>query len=409
MDHDHLDALRELAKEYSVRSPHKLLQLSKQIGAPWTLKECQEALSTNVAAQTLAPPPRSEGRSAAAAPGDRLQADLADFRLNGNNQQHHYFLQVSDVFSRRAFTEPLPDKRPDTVNHAMEKVLHEVPGHGNRSMLTTDRGQEFSRLDDVLPESAIHRYKEGVNDISVADRTMQTLKKDLEDKAQNAGEGWEQSLGDVTKNYNFKYHAAVHGSPDKVGEENPQTFMVYQDQAANYQHNRGLTLRRQTAVSKAGAYREPIHNGGRSFKPSYGEVHQFRRFMPGGGVVVDAQGREALLKEVRPVSSASGEPMAHVTFERAREKRPRAVGALRAEPAPPERRIEHSEGGSSGSREPPAAPLRRPAHPPEPPQAASLTKAQKQAIKLAEEAARYARTRQFDNPRRSDPAQRMGR
>ena len=347
MQEEHLQALRELAKEYSVRSPHKLLQLSRQIGAPWTLKECQQALSTSVPAQTLAPPPKSEGKSYASSPGDRLQADLADLRLNGHNKEHHYFLQLSDVFTRKAFTEPLKNKSSATVDEAMRKLLHEVPGRGEGAVLTTDKGKEFSNLDDVLPETAVHRYKEGVNDISVVDRTMMELKKSLEDKAQTYGTGWVHNLADVTKNYNFKYHSTVHGSPDKVGEENPQTFMVMQDQAANWQHNRHLTLRRQGAIERAGAYREPIHNGGRSFKPAYGEVHQFRRFMPGGGQVVDKRGNTALLKEVKAVGAASGEPKAHITFERRREK-------AAAEPAEPARDYPlYQEGGSTGSGAPP--------------------------------------------------------
>ena len=77
---DHIEALKELAGEYAVRSPQKLLQLARKIGAKYTFREAQQALSTNVPAQTLGPPPRSLGHSQAERPGSRLQADLADFR-----------------------------------------------------------------------------------------------------------------------------------------------------------------------------------------------------------------------------------------------------------------------------------------------------------------------------------------
>jgi hypothetical protein len=65
---EHVEALRRLAKEYSVRSPQKLKQVAEKIGAHFTLKECQQALQTSVPAQTLAPPPRSLGHSAAEGP-----------------------------------------------------------------------------------------------------------------------------------------------------------------------------------------------------------------------------------------------------------------------------------------------------------------------------------------------------
>jgi hypothetical protein len=347
---EHLEVLRDLAKEYSVRSPQKLKQLAGKIGANYTLKECQKALETSVPSQTLGPPPRSQGKSAAEGPGSRLQADLMDFSQNTHgheNDQHRYALQVSDVFTREAYTEPLKGKTAIQVDSAMRKIRDEIPGHFDNAVVTTDKGGEFAGLDKVLPQDAVHRYKEGVNDIAVVDRTMQTLKKDLEDKAQTGGQGWANNLEEVTKNYNFRPNSTVHGSPEDAGKENPQTFMIMQDQAANFQHNRHLTLRRQGAVQRACAYREPIDNGGRSFKPSYGDVHQFRRFMEGGNVQ-DKKGNVAPLKTVRAVHSGSGEALAHITFQK---RRTPAVGERRPEPdvREPVREPRVQEGGSSGS------------------------------------------------------------
>ena len=336
-----MEALRELAKKYSIRSPQKLRQLGTKLGDNYTIKQCKQALETSVPAQTLAPPPRSEGKSAAENPGSRLQADLMDFSKNadgGANAQHKYALQVSDVFTRKTYTEPLKSKTATEVDAAMAKIRDEMPGHFNHAVITTDQGGEFANLDQVLPEGAAHREKQGVNDLVVVDRTMQALKKDLEDKAQTGGQGWAHNLEEVTKNYNFKPNTAVHGSPEDAGKETPQTFMIYQDQAANFQHNRHLTLRRQAAIQTSGAYREAVENGGRSFKPAYGKVHLFQRFMEGGGRVEDRSGNQAFLKNVRAVNSASGEPLAHIT-----ERRP-AVGQASGsghqpydQPAPPAR------------------------------------------------------------------------
>jgi len=165
-----LEELRDLAKEYGVRSPEKLYQLSKKIGAHWTLKECKEALASNVPAQTLGPPPRSLGHSAAEGPGSRLQADLMDFSQNTHghhNDQHRYALQVSDVFTRKAYTEPLKGKSAIQVDSAMRKLLKEVPNQGRNAVLSTDKGGEFAGVDKVLPKGAAHREKQGVNDLSV--------------------------------------------------------------------------------------------------------------------------------------------------------------------------------------------------------------------------------------------------
>ena len=328
--------LRRLAMEYGVRSPQKLLQLARKIGAPAMLEESKAALSTNVAAQTLGPPPRSLGKSAATGPGKQLQADLMDFNQMGYNQEHKYALQVADVFTRKAYTEPLKSKSATDVAIAMKGILKQIPQNGANAVLTTDKGREFSDFDRVLPASAVLKHKQTINDISVVDRQMQSLKKGLEDRAQNFGEPWAGALKKVTYNYNETPHETVHGAPNTAAEEGPQQFMIMQDQARNFAHNRQLTLNRQKAIADAGGFREPIENGTRSFKPAYGELHDFKSFVAGGDVQ-DARGNTALLKLVRPAGARSGEPKAHITFLKRAEK-------------PTEKPfVRFQEGGSSGS------------------------------------------------------------
>jgi hypothetical protein len=360
-----IEHLKQLAKEYSVRSPAKLVQVGKKVGAHVTLKEAKQALATNVPAQTLGPPPRSLGHSAAEGPHVRLQADLMDFSQNTHghhNDQHRYALQVSDVFTRKAYTEPLKGKSAIQVDTAMRKIRDEIPGNFSNAVITTDKGGEFAGLDRILPQGAAHRTKEGVNDLSVVDRSMQTLKRDLEDKAQTTGQGWAHNLKEATSNYNFRPNSSVHGSPDDAGKEGPQQFMIYQDQASNFLHNRTLYINRQKVLQNAEGYREPIYNGGRSFKPAYGALHNLKKIAPGAGHVVDSRGNEALLKEVRPATKGSGEPLAHITFqkraEKPREERKRAeVPEAPDAPEPPTQRAGEPErprpnvqvGGSSAS------------------------------------------------------------
>ena len=108
-----------------------------------------------------------------------------DFSQNAHgheNDQHRYALQVSDVFTRKTYTEPLKGKSAIQVDSAMRKIRDEIPDHLDNAVVTTDKGGEFAGLDKVLPQDAVHREKQSVNDIAVVDRTMQTLKKDLEAK-----------------------------------------------------------------------------------------------------------------------------------------------------------------------------------------------------------------------------------
>jgi hypothetical protein len=213
---------------------------------------------------------------------------------------------VADVFTRKAYTQALKSKSATDVAVAMRALLRQIPHHGDNAVLSTDKGREFSDFDRVLPGSAVLKHKQTINDLSVVDRQMQSIKKGLEDGAQNYGENWAGSLKKVTYNYNETPHETIHGAPNTAGDEGPQQFMIMQDQARNFAHNRQLTVNRKQAIEDAGGFREPVENGTRSFKPAYGELHDFKSFVSGGDVQ-DSRGHTALLKLVRPAGARSGE------------------------------------------------------------------------------------------------------
>jgi hypothetical protein len=78
-----MKALHELAVEYHVRSPAKLIGVAHRLGIKINGKEAKQALERNVARQILAPSiPQAQGKSAAEGVGSRLQADLIDFSKN---------------------------------------------------------------------------------------------------------------------------------------------------------------------------------------------------------------------------------------------------------------------------------------------------------------------------------------
>jgi hypothetical protein len=82
--------LRRLSEEFVANSENRLLQVAKQHGLKPSRQELKAALAPRAHANELfAPPPRSVGKSAAEAPGARLQADLIDFSKNGTDSTHH--------------------------------------------------------------------------------------------------------------------------------------------------------------------------------------------------------------------------------------------------------------------------------------------------------------------------------
>ena len=327
VDPEAVAALKTLARKNVVSSVAKLHQLAQRLGIKHTSADLKPALEEDVGKQILAPLPKYQGVSAATRPGSTLQADLAVFP-NGKEGAHRYFLLVGDVFTRRAWAEPLRVKSAEVTNKELKSILKEVPGKGEGATLTTDNGKEFKRVEDVLePLDAGHRLKEGRNDIAVVDRMMQTLKVRLGLARANEGGTWKQRLDKVVEGSNETPHPAVHGAPLTAGDDNIQHFMIMQDQAQNFEHNGKLTAERKRRVESLGAFREAIPNGSRSFKPAYGPVRKLKEIEPGALHVIDEAGNKALLKRVQGVNAASAEPLA--VFEtKAQVRRP--VGRKRA-------------------------------------------------------------------------------
>lgn len=308
-----MEALRALADELNIRTADKLHRAAQARGLGTTRAQAGAALSTDAAKQVLAPKVRPQGKSTAEEPNFRLQADLIDFSQNtraDRNQGHKYAVQLTDVYTRQTHTKAVPNKTPGVVGPALQDLVENAagpPAHGY--VVTTDEGGEFSRLH--LPNGGVHRVKQAgdTNAMGVLDRSMQTIKQDLALRVGRHGGGWAQHLQQVTDAYNHRYNSAVHGEPATAGEENEQSFLIMQDNASKFLHNRDLTQQRVARLADSGTYRAPVADAGRSYYPRFGQKRQLAGVKPGAGSIVDTQGRETLLKQAQPVPAASGEPM----------------------------------------------------------------------------------------------------
>ena len=305
---DRIENLKALADEYNIKSAAKLRAQALTEGVNVTLREAAEALKTDLA-RVFAPKPRSLGKSAAEGPNDRLQFDLIDYSQNTKKgNPNRYALVGVDVFTRELAAVPLRSKTPGEVNEAVRKSVRELAGDKKDFVVTTDQGAEFSKIEDALPEEAVHRQKTPAdkNAIAVLDRNMQSLKIDLASKIAKKGGDWSVEIGKAVNAHNNKSHAAVHGPPSQIegknGGDNPQMFRVMQDNASKFVHNRALTQRRIGEIKEAGGFRAPTGNA-RSFNPQYGNVRRVRAV--GSQYVTDASGRKTLLKQAQPAPEGS--------------------------------------------------------------------------------------------------------
>ncbi len=139
---------------------------------------------------------------------------------------------------------------------------------------------------------------------------MGTLKAKLAAARANQGGTWSKPLAKVVEGYNETPHPTVHGAPATAAEDGSQKFLIYQDQARNFQRNMANTNLRKSRLEAAGAFREAIPNGGRRHKPAFGPVHELASIKPGALHVVGTDGTKVLLKKLQAVPKGSEEPKA---------------------------------------------------------------------------------------------------
>ena len=295
---------KALARQLRIRNPAKLLQAARGRIPGANTQLAQIALEDSASRQTLAPKFRSTGRSMAEAPDSRIQADLIDFSQNTRNTKEKFALMIQDVYTREVRAQPLLNKQPATVNAAMRSLMPTLVGDKRNYGISTDKGKEFSKLEEGgIPAEAVHREKQGLNDISVLDRGMQTLKTDMAQiRADGDATTWTSALPLAVDAHNKRPHASVHGPPETVESRPEQDFRILQDNARKGLLNRNSQLSKSKSLKEAGAFRAPLPSK-RSFEPRYGDVQLLgptRRGDPNDMVRNRGDGR-FLLKQIQPV------------------------------------------------------------------------------------------------------------
>jgi len=224
-------------------------------------------------------------------------------------------LMVQDVYTREVRAKALLNKDQSTVNEAARQLIPELVDHKQDYSITTDKGKEFSTLDAAIPEQAGHREKKSMNDISVLDRAMQTLKKDMAaDVADGSAGNWVEALPGAVEAHNSRPHAAVYGPPEKAEQNGVRDFRVLQDNARKFQFHRDAQRRKKSELQQAGAFRAPTDNR-RSFEPQFGNVQMLgdRRRDDSPDKVRNTGRGEYLLKEVQAVPSTSANAAGRLT------------------------------------------------------------------------------------------------
>ncbi len=164
-------------------------------------------------------------------PYDQFQADLLDFgALVKYNDGYRYLLVVIDIFTRRAWVEPLKSKSANEVLKAIEAVFGRCERLPHK--FQTDRGTEFvnAKLQKLLEAKGITWLATQNQEIKCAqaERLNQTIGRRLHRYfTYKQTRRWTDVIQDMISSYNASPHRSLKfHAPNDVTDAN---FVEYQN------------------------------------------------------------------------------------------------------------------------------------------------------------------------------------
>ena len=267
--------------------------------------------------QAVAP---SDGKSAPMGVMENLYTDLIDLYAFGSTERA--ILVLLDGFTRKAALQAITDKKPETVAVAFEEALQRLQGFRRlrpagapvSKTVASDAGYEYTSkpFQNVLERRNLaHKIKRSKNSISLVDRAIQTIKKQIFRRLARRGDlKWAEVLAEVERAYNNSPHSGLFGDTPSDIARNDDTgevlqFMQLQKTARALQHNDKLERKREQKLQAEGAFRPAVRVPfGRSFKPRWGGLKDVADVSR--GQVQDQDGQLYATNNVLPVPRSTG-------------------------------------------------------------------------------------------------------
>mgnify|MGYP000606486524 FL=1 len=267
----------------------------------------------------------SEGKVVAEDVNSRYQADLLDFKNDGESEEKNVLIVVN-VFTREMWARAIKNKTAKSTAAALVDILDDfdvnLSGRGpsliQPLVMTTDGGAEFTAdfAEELKDRKIAHRLKDGKNSIAVIDRAVGSLKLTLAKMMATRSGSWRTMLQDAVEALNKQPKAVLHNeTPEQVSSNDQVSFMLLQDGARNLLKNKALNERRTKALQDAGSFRAPAEGLDRkTFKrgtdPSFGEKKTLQAIE--GSTAVATDGTRIDIKHLQAVQGESTEVTARL-------------------------------------------------------------------------------------------------
>lgn len=168
---------------------------------------------------------------------DTWQIDLVDVTpLQKENDGNKFILTAIDVFSKKAWAEPLKNKERLNVKNAFEKIIKTR----KPKKIQCDKGLEFHNtiFQKFLKDKNIRMYSTDSDmKASVVERFNRTLKEKMWRYFTFSGKKkWIDILPDLLKSYNNSYHRSIKRKPNQVFKKDEDDIFLT---LYNYSKNDG--------------------------------------------------------------------------------------------------------------------------------------------------------------------------
>jgi hypothetical protein len=218
------EKLNELYKKHYYPNVSRFYRILKENEIKKTLKEVKEFISLQAVNQIHKPiiKKRSQEKSIVSiAPNEQLQIDLLDYsKYSNSNKNFSWILIGIDVFTRKAYAEPIKNKTPISVLNAFQKfgikpftVIHDDGNEYKGAFL------KYIKENDINTVTINSKYHSA---LSVVDRFSRTLKSIIEKEfTANNTVNWINSLSSIVENYNETPHTGIRDIKPNDADETP--------------------------------------------------------------------------------------------------------------------------------------------------------------------------------------------
>lgn len=155
---------------------------------------------------------------------DQWQTDLIDLKsISSTNKGYNFIVVVIDVFSKFAWTVPIKQKSADEIINVFDRIFK--ISSRKPLYLVSDKGKEFTneKFQNFLKRHSIKFFTAKNDDTKacIAERFIRSIKELIfKHLTSNNTLKYVDSLENLTKTYNRRYHRTIGMAPSDVNERN---------------------------------------------------------------------------------------------------------------------------------------------------------------------------------------------